>query len=132
MKLSVLIAQREALLQRTRLANLAFAHRRLSDFASRIGHAQLRGFVTLKPVAPADGNYHASLLAMQGRQSVIDEHFADEDILELADLVSYLTETPGAELTFRLEEFADAFLEPLERELEEAGVLIDQEFDSVP
>src|SRR5690242_4343094 len=53
MKLSVLLAQRQALLQRTRLANLAFAHCRLSDFASRIGRAQLHGPVALKPVSPA-------------------------------------------------------------------------------
>ena len=36
MKLSKLLHQREALLRQTRLANLAYAYRRLGEFAGRV------------------------------------------------------------------------------------------------
>ena len=46
MNISLLLAQRQALLAQVRLANFAFAYARLGDFAVRIARAGLRGTVT--------------------------------------------------------------------------------------
>ena len=51
MKLSNILAQRQALLQQARLANLAFAYERLSVFTDRIAYARLSGQVRLQHVA---------------------------------------------------------------------------------
>mgnify|MGYP003350411490 CR=1 FL=1 len=42
MKLSFLLAQRQALLQQARLAHLAHAYDRLDDFTRRVARARLR------------------------------------------------------------------------------------------
>jgi hypothetical protein len=126
MKLSILLNQRQALLRQARLANLAFAYAKLGDFAGRIARARLGGEVSLKHAAPDAGHYWASLTALAGPQSVIEEHFADEDLMDLADVLSFITGRNDHEFTFRLEELADKFLAPLRLELEQAGVALDR------
>ena len=125
MKLSLLLAQRQALHRQAHLADLAFAYRRLSEFASRIARAQLRGEITLKQPAPEADCYCASLTALSGSQSVIEEHFTDEDILDLADLVAFAIDQRQLDLSFPIEELADRFVAPLRRELEQGGISID-------
>ena len=125
-KLSILLTERERLLRQARLANLAFAYHTLGDFAERIGRAQLRGAVSLEPVAPAEERYCATLSALEGSQSVIEEHFTDEDLMELADVIAFATGHSGLEMTFRLEEVPDVFLAPLRAELEREGIAIDR------
>ena len=131
MKLSSLLAQRQALLRHARLANLAFAYLRLSDFATRIARARLGGEVRLQQASPDAERFWATLLALQGNQSVIEEHFTDEDVMELADVIAYATGRNDVDLTFRLEELADRFLAPLRGELARAGVALDRDEPSL-
>lgn len=125
-KLSTLLSQRQALLRQARLANLAFAYTTLMEFARRITRAQLSGRVVLKPPAPHAEHYWASLTALDGNQSVIEEHFADEDLMDLADVLAFVTGNESLEVTFRLEDLADAYLVPLRMELERNGIVIDK------
>jgi hypothetical protein len=122
MKLSHLLLQREALLRQSRLANLAFAHWHLGNLVTRIAGARLRGQVCLQPADPGAERYWPVLTALEGNQSVVEEHFSDENILELADLLVFITGGDGADTTFRLEDMAAKFLTPLQRKLEQAGV----------
>jgi hypothetical protein len=126
MKLSRLLAERQALLQQTRLANLAFAYRRLNEFATRITRARLSGDVCLQQAAPDTECYQATLTALGGNQSVIEEHFTDEDLMDFADIVAFITHSSALELTFRIEELPEKFVGPLRIELQQAGVSIDQ------
>lgn len=125
MKLSTLLSQRHTLLRQARLASLGFAYAKLTDFAGRIARARLNGEVTLRQAAPDAERYCASLTPLEGHQSVIEEHFTDEDIMDLADVVTFLSGEPGVDLNFRLEETAEKFLTPLRAELERQGVIID-------
>ncbi len=125
MKLSQLLQQREALLRRLQVANLAFVYSRLGRLAVRITGAGLRGPVRLQPADPAVERYWPVLTALEGSPSVIEEHFTDEDVLELADLVSFLTGEGWEETSFRLEDMTAIFLTPLKHQLERAGVEFD-------
>jgi hypothetical protein len=124
-KLSTLLAQRQVVLRQARLANLAFAYRTLSQFERRITRANLGGTVMLKPAAPHAERYWPSLVALEGNQSVIEEHFSDDDVMELADVIGFISGDETAETTFRLEEIMETFLVPLRVELEREGVQID-------
>lgn len=122
--ISTLLRQRGALLRQARLANLALAYQTLCDVAARIARGQLRGPVTLAPVAPTDERFWPTLTALEGNQSVLDEHFADEDIFELADTLAFLAGNPAQEVTFRLEALEEQFLAPLREELAREGVAL--------
>lgn len=126
MKLSQLLSQRSHLLRQMRLANLAFAYASLRDFARRIRRARLAGVVTLQPVNPDEERYCATLTAHDGRQSLIEEHFTDEDLTTLADAVAQVSGHPTHEHTFHLESLEQEFAAPLRAELERAGVQFDQ------
>ncbi len=126
MKLSSLLAQRQSLLKQARLANLAYAHDRLGDFAARIARARLTGEVRLQQADPDHERYWAALTPLQGSQAVIEEHFTEDNLMDLADIIAYLTGVTDLDLTFRLEDLADRFLAPLRDRLEEAGVTFDQ------
>jgi hypothetical protein len=132
MKLTTLLAQRQALLRQSHLANLAFAHERLSEFARRITRAGLRGPVVLKRADPENGRDWPVLIALRGSQSVLDEHFAEEDVIDLADVIAYALDAQEAEVAFDLGELKTLFLRPVHLALEEAGVQIDALPPSVP
>jgi len=123
--LSVLLAQRQTLLQQARLANLAFTYETLRGFAVRIARARLQGEVNIKQAVPSEERFWASLTAIDFSQSVIEEHFTDEDVMELADLLGFVAGTDSLDATFRIEALAESFLEPLRQELERAGIAID-------
>lgn len=131
MKLSHLLHQREALLQQTRLANLAYAYRRLGDYAERVAGARLRGKVCLQPPDPAAERYWPVLTALEANQSVIEEHFTDENILELEELIFFVTGEDGADTIFRWEEFAARFIRPLRRQLIQAGISLEPETPTI-
>ena len=59
-------------------------------------------------------------------QSVIEEHFSDEDVMELADVLAFITGNDAIEITFDLDDLSDIFLVPLRVELEREGVTIDR------
>lgn len=123
MNFAQLLHQREQLLREARLANLAFAHQRLSAFAERIDRAQLRGLVTVEEPDPAAECFWPTLLALEGSQAVLDEHFLDEEVLELAEILAFLR-AEGEEVasTFRIEELPQLYLPAIERALEGGGV----------
>jgi hypothetical protein len=126
MKLSTLLTQRQTLLRQARLANLAFAYQTLTKFGRRIARAQLRGGVVLRSAAPELDRYCVTLTALDGSQSVIEEHFSDEELMELGDVVAFINENATIEEMFQLEDFADQLLAPLRAELEREGVAIDE------
>lgn len=125
MNLSQLLHQREGLLRQARIANLAFAFSRLNDYATRIERARLQGPVTLHAAEPASDRFWPTLVAHRGNQSVIDEHFLDEDIEELDEILRFL-ENEGVEVdfTFDLEDLPHRYQPALRRELEKAGVAL--------
>ena len=125
-KLSTLLTERRALLQKVRLANLAFAYATLQQFSRCINRAQLTGRVTLKHASPQAERYWASLTALDMNQSIIEEHFSDEGVMELADVVSFLTGNEALEITFDLDDLSEMFLDPLRGELEREGIVIDR------
>jgi hypothetical protein len=125
-KLSTLLSRRRDLLRRARLANLAFAFVTLQKFALRITRAELDGRVTLAHAAPDAERYWASLTALEMNQSVIEEHFTDEDVMELADVVAFVTGNEALDITFDLEDLEELFIRPLRDELDREGVVIDQ------
>jgi hypothetical protein len=124
-KLSTLLSRRPALLREARLANLAFAYATLDNFSARIRRAQLTGRVTLKHAAPHAERYWASLTALDSSQSVIEEHFTDEDFMEMADILGFVTGNDALDITFCLEDIAELFLAPLRTDLDRAGIIID-------
>lgn len=121
-----LLQQRDALLRQARLANTAYAYRRLGNLAGRIARARLHGAVTLRPGDPLENLPWPELIAEEGSQAVIAEHFLEEEIIELADIFAFLGgHDQPAECTFRLEEMGSRFLPGLRRELEQAGVVLE-------
>lgn len=125
-RLSTLLTQRTDLLRQARLANLALAYATLEKLTTRVRQARLHGLVTLAPPRPEEERYLATLTALSGAQSVLEEHFVDEDLLELADLVAFVTGHDEPEWTFPIEELGDRFLVPLRAELEREGIEIDR------
>jgi hypothetical protein len=125
MKLSQLLLQREAMLRQASLANLAFAFWHLAPLVNRITGAGLHGLVRLQSADPATERCWPVLTALEGSQSVIEEHFTDENILALADLLGFLTGEEGVDTTFRLEDMTARFLQPLQLKLEQAGIALD-------
>lgn len=120
-----LLHQRDALLKQARLANAAFAYQRLGDFIARLDRAQLHGLVALQPGDPLVEHPWPELAALEDSQGAIEEHFLDEDIVELADILHFLGEEVYANgLTFRLDELESRFLPRLRRELEAAGIAV--------
>src|SRR5690348_6809590 len=118
-----LLHQRDALLRQARLANLAYAFQWLENIVHRVAFARLHGWVEIRP-GDADGAQPwPSLTALEGSQAVLEEHFLDEEIVELADILGFLGEPlPNDGLRFRLEELASRYLPQLRRELEAAGI----------
>ncbi len=126
MKLSALLARRQALLRQSHLANLAFAHQRLGEFGARIARARLQGPVVLKRADPENGREWPVLIALRGSQAVLDEHFSEEDIIDLADVIAYALDARDAEVAFDLRELRTLFQLPVRLALEEAGISIDE------
>lgn len=126
MNFSQLLRQRAALLRQARLANLAYAHERLDDFARRLGRAGVTGPVGLQPADPGADRFLPVLVAHASSQAVIDEHFLDEDAAELADILGFLgDEGLPVDFTFiTAVELAERWLPLMRRELARAGVLV--------
>ena len=125
MKISKLIATHHAIIEQARLANLAQAYLTLQRVAERVNRAQLCGLVNLRQPDADEGRLWATLTALEGRQSVLEEHFNDEDIMEIADAVAFVRGVACLDIMFRLEAMMAEFLVPLEAELKHAGVELD-------
>jgi hypothetical protein len=125
MKLTQLLSTRERLLREANLANMAFAYVTLCNLARRVAQARLGGLVALRQADEAEDNYWASLTAVERSQAVLDEHFGDDDVTDMADAISFSTGSEFSELQFRLEDIVDLFVAPLRASLEREGVAID-------
>jgi hypothetical protein len=125
MKISQLIANHQSLLHQARLANLAQAYATLHHLADRVRRARLAGPVNLRQPDAAEGRFWASLTALEGSQSVLEEHFREEELMEFADAVAFVRGTAELNITFRLESMTAEFVEPLEAELRRAGISLD-------
>jgi hypothetical protein len=123
MNFQQLIHHRDALLRQARLANLAFACDRVASFAARLERAGIKGPMTLHPADSSADRFVPTLVAHAFAQSVLDEHFLDEDVIELADVLGYLT-TEGFDLefTFEVDTLLDEILPVLVQELQRAGI----------
>jgi hypothetical protein len=131
MKLSKLLNARETLLRHANLANLAFAHQTLGGFAERIERARLKGRVNLKTACPAEERYWPALTAIELSQSLIEEHFTEEDLVDFADAIAYATGREHFDLTFHIENFSEHFLAPLRNALEQSGIEVDASHEVV-
>lgn len=125
MNFQQLLHNRDTLMRQSRLANVAFAWHRLAVLGDRITLAGLRGRVRLRVAdAPNDAPWPV-LVALDASQAVLEEHFTDEDVEELADLLAFAGADPVDGVhAFRIEEVAMRFGQPLRRELERAGVQV--------
>jgi hypothetical protein len=126
MNFSKLLSSRKALLRQAYLANLAFSFSTIRRLAERVGHARLGTRVLLRPTSLTDEIRPASLAALDGNQSVIEEHFSDEDILQLADAIEFALEGPFAEIEIKLDELALKYAAPLRAALDRAGIVVDE------
>lgn len=122
MKLSELLARRHALLRQTRLANLAYAYRRLVDFVDRLARARITGAVTLEQPEPAEERFWPVLHTHELSPAVVEEHFTEEDIAELAEVLGFVTGQIAGEIEFRFEELGPRYLTPVREELLRAGI----------
>ncbi|HLP01346.1 MAG TPA: hypothetical protein VK163_04920 [Opitutaceae bacterium] len=125
MKISMLLAIHQRLVQHARLANLACAYATLRCFAVRVRRARLRGAVTLCQPDATRGRNWAELTALEGSQAQLEELFTDEDLMELADSIAFARGVSGLEIDFRIEEMDAEFVRPLEGALRRAGVALD-------
>lgn len=124
-KLTQLLQERELLVRRATLANMAYGYQLLSGFSERIRRVGLQGLVTVRS-PEINGQNWAELVAIEGSQARINEHFSEEDVMDLTDAIRYVT---GGEIhidvTFRIENLADMFLAPLRDTLKDFNVILD-------
>jgi hypothetical protein len=126
MKLSQLLATRKTIIRQANLANLAYAYATLTRLAMRVAAARLHGLVQLRQAGDDQEEPHwASLTALEGNQSVIEEYFDDDDLMALADAIVFAIGHEFAEIEFKLEELPGKYAAPLRHMLEKAGVAID-------
>src|SRR5258708_34829680 len=102
MKLSKLLATRQSILRQAILANLADAYITLKGLGDRMNATGLRGAVKLYAANPNVERYWPAMIALEGNQSVVEEHFADQEIVAMADAIVFATESESTELAFRV------------------------------
>ena len=111
MKFDDLLNYRDELVRHARLANVAYAYQWLTDFSARIAQSGLRGEVMLRS-ADAEGHPRRPVLvALDFSQAVVEEHFLDAEIAELAGVLAFAHNgSLVIELKFRLEEIEGSAL----------------------
>src|SRR3954464_6954651 len=90
MKYDDLLNHRDELLETAKLANIAYAHQWLGDFAGRVERAGLRGKVTLYGIDLDEGRPAPVLVAQDFSQAVVQEHFLPEEIKELHAVLTFV------------------------------------------
>lgn len=126
MNLSQLLVSRSALVRQARLANIAHAYVIMRSIDERIRRARLRGRVCLEAVDPEAERFAPRLIALQGSQAVLDEHFDESDLVRLADALAFVASdhsTPR-EFEFHLERLLEDHGSSLAQALREAGVTL--------
>jgi len=125
MKLTNLLASRQTLQRQVYLANLAYCYRTFADLARRLEQARLQGPVLLSQANAAEERTWPTLVSLDGRQSMIEEHFGDHDVLLMSDAIAFAIDGDFSELRFDLSELNRRFVAPLRRTLLQAGVELD-------
>lgn len=126
MKLSALLASRPTILRQAALAHAAAAWLTLHHASLRIAAGGLHGHVRLRHGDNVDGEAPWTLLTSDEiRPSVLEEHFTDDDILEIAEALAYATDAERVDVTFRIESLGEVYATPLLQSLEKAGVTLD-------
>lgn len=126
MKLSALLASRSTIIRQAALAHTASAWLTLSRAADRVDAARLRGAVRIRVTDdPEDDAPWASFTSDDIRTSVLEEHFSDEDLQELAEAIAFAADSREIDETFRIEILRETYAEPLLRELKKSGVTLD-------
>ena len=114
MKFDDLLNHHKELLQAARIAHLAYAYHQVGTFAGRIASTGLRGEVVLLGPDPKEKRPLAILHAVGFNQSVIEEHFLQDEIIELHAVLAYVHEAKAIiEMRFRLEDFGAVYLPAL-------------------
>lgn len=124
MNISHLLAHRDAYLERARLANLACAHEKLRSFADRLARAGITGRVRLRSTGPDDEPSVPTLTALDSHPAVIEEHFTDEDAVDLVDVLRFLRGDEAVDLVIAAPEIPTSLLGPIRAELQRAGVSV--------
>jgi hypothetical protein len=129
MKLSALLASRSAILRQAALAHTAAAWATLQNLSARIAKNRLAGVVRLRrdDPGPDDPAAWPSLSSDTIRASVLEEHFAEEDVFALAEALAYATDSDRLDISFALETLGETYAAPLLSTLEKAGVTLDLE-----
>jgi len=113
-------------LRQANLANLAFAYERLAEFARRIQSGALQGTVLLKQADAENDRPWPTLTALHGSQAALEEHFTEEDVIDLSDVLDYALEASEEALTFDLADIRSRFLPPVRQALVQAGIAMDE------
>lgn len=124
-KLTTLLAQRPSLLRQLRVANLAYAYATLTDLQQRLRRAGVTGRMVFQSADSDEERYAPTLTADQAAGSVIEEHFSDELLLNLSDVLAFLAARDTFTIEFEVDEIEARFIAPVREELERAGVEID-------
>lgn len=128
MKLSALLASRSTILRQAALAHTAAAWLTLQYTSMRIAAAGLHGTVRLLQSDPDEEESPSAVLTSDEiRSSILEEHFTDDDLLELAEAVAYATDSDYADVEFRIETLGELYAAPLLENLKKAGVTVDIE-----
>jgi hypothetical protein len=126
MKLSALLASRSTILRQAALAHTAAAWLTLQHASMRIAAAGLRGTVRLRQSDPGeDESVWATLTSDEINASVLEEHFTEDDLLEIAEAVAYATDADFADAEFLIETLGETYAAPLLASLQKSGVKID-------
>lgn len=127
MNLSALLASRPTILRQAALAHTAAAWLTLKRASARIAAARLTGMVHLRQGDPAaDEIPWATITSDTIRPSVLEEHFTEDDLVELAEALAFATDSSHADIEFPIETL-ESYAAPLARSLQKAGVTLDMQ-----
>ena len=91
-----------------------------------VQRGQLSGLVRLQQPDEKEERYWATLTALTGSQSVLEEHFSEDDVGAMADAIGFVSPGEGLDVTFALERLESEYVAPLALGLERAGVTLEQ------
>jgi hypothetical protein len=126
LKYDELLCHRDELLEAAKLANLAYAHQWLGDFAGRVERSGLglSGRVVLRGPDHEQGRTEPDLVAVDFSQAILEEHFLPEEIKELHAVLGFVHDTAEiVEARFHLREIGGVYVPALRRALQFLGAL---------
>lgn len=105
---------------------MAYAYATLNRLLLVIRRGQLSGLVRLQQPDEKEERYWATLSALSGSQAVLDEHFSEDDVAEMADAVAFASPGRGLDVTFALDRLETEYIAPLFIALERAEVAVER------